>query len=47
MSSNEDKGKSKEADVRSQNKCPAVLAITQLPPQEEETTLEGHAFSQK
>lgn len=46
-SSNKDKGRSKGAGVRSQNKCPAVPAVTQLPLQEEGTTFEGHAFSQK
>lgn len=46
-SSNKDKGRSKGAGVRSQNKCPAVLAVAQLPLQEEGTTFEGHAFSQK
>lgn len=39
--------KSKKADVRSQNKCFAVVAITQLPSQEEATVFEVHAFSQK
>lgn len=39
--------RSKEAGVSSQNKCPAVVAITRLSSQEEGTTLEVHAFSQK
>lgn len=38
--------KSKEADVRSHNKCFAVVAITQLPSQEEQP-FEVRAFSQK
>lgn len=39
--------KSREADVRSHSKYFAVVAITQLPTQEEGTILEVHAFSQK